>query len=430
MRILFKTLGVVVLCATMQPVLAENTAEAAAAAEVRQAVRIEAPSELPKAAVAPAAPETEGGAGLALPKGFDAPKLDQKAVAQAPTPAPIPVADENPAPVMPACDDPRTVELVETDRGTALMVAPICADQVRLSLTDRDGAILKPEFNVIDRTLRADLPCGRVFKAVKMMVGFQPVSVGLVPRELPCSEQVIEAAMPVEEAAPAAPAVPQSGCGNAFDGAVVDGILTAGFSGCNTGEVVTLTYRDHAFDGIANADGMAQINLPLLSETAVIQMADGAEQEVTWPEANRTIRVVLAWDQPVDLDLYVLEPGQSYNTFEGAAHAVAQTAEDALGRMVQTSEGAQGLVFEVYDSVQNGGAQGYGTVVVTDVSRGMVPTGDHCGSGPLAGPDFYVMSGGAEALQEVHFAFTKSECGSELSRGEYYRRVDDIRPFW
>ncbi|MCI5041870.1 MAG: hypothetical protein MRY81_19565, partial [Donghicola eburneus] len=85
MRILFKTLGVAVLCATMQPVLAETTAEAAAAAEVRQAVRIEAPSELPKAAVAPAAPETEGGAGLALPKGFDAPKLDQKAVAQAPT---------------------------------------------------------------------------------------------------------------------------------------------------------------------------------------------------------------------------------------------------------------------------------------------------------------------------------------------------------
>ena len=263
MRILFKTLGVAVLCATMQPVLAETTAEAAAAAEVRQAVRIEAPSELPKAAVAPAAPETEGGAGLALPKGFDAPKLDQKAVAQAPTPAPIPVADENPAPVMPACNDPRTVELVETDRGTALMVAPICADQVRLSLTDRDGAILKPEFNVIDRTLRADLPCGRVFKAVKMMVGFQPVSVGLVPRELPCSEQVIEAAMPVEEAAPAAPAVPQSGCGNAFDGAVVDGILTAGFSGCNTGEVVTLTYRDHAFDGIANADGMAQTGGPM-----------------------------------------------------------------------------------------------------------------------------------------------------------------------
>jgi hypothetical protein len=415
----------------MQPVLAETTAEAAAAAEVRQAVRIEAPSELPKAAVAPAAPESEGGAGLALPKGFDAPKLDQKAVAQAPTPAPIPVADENPAPVMPACDDPRTVELVETDTGTALMVAPICADQVRLSLTDRDGAILKPEFNVIDRTLRADLPCGRVFKAVKMMVGFQPVSVGLVPRELPCSEQVIEAAMPVEEAAPTAPAVPQSGCGNAFDGTVVDGILTAGFSGCNEGEVVTLTYRDHAFDGVANADGAAQISLPLLSAKGLVQTADGAEHDVAWPEANRTIRVVLAWDQPVDLDLYVLEPGQSYNTFETVAHADGAGASDgALGRMVRTAAGAERLQFEVYDSQQNNGAQGYGTVVVSDVSRGMVPAGDHCGSGPLAGPDFYVMSGGAEALQEVHFAFTKSACGAELSRGEYYRRVDDIRPFW
>jgi hypothetical protein len=368
---------------------------------------------------------------LALPKGFDAPKLDQKAVAQAPTPAPIPVADENPAPVMPACDDPRTVELVETDRGTALMVAPICADQVRLSLTDRDGAILKPEFNVIDRTLRADLPCGRVFKAVKMMVGFQPVSVGLVPRELPCSEQVIEAAMPVEEAAPTAPAVPQSGCGNAFDGTVVDGILTAGFSGCNEGEVVTLTYRDHAFDGVANADGAAQISLPLLSAKGLVQTADGAEHDVAWPEANRTIRVVLAWDQPVDLDLYVLEPGQSYNTFETVAHADGAGASDgALGRMVRTAAGAERLQFEVYDSQQNNGAQGYGTVVVSDVSRGMVPAGDHCGSGPLAGPDFYVMSGGAEALQEVHFAFTKSACGAELSRGEYYRRVDDIRPFW
>lgn len=426
MRILFKTLGAAVLCASMQPVLAETTAEAAAAGDVRQAVRIEAPSELPTAAVAPSVPATEGGAGLALPKGFEEPKLDQKAVAQAPTPAPIPVAEDTPEPVMPACDDPRSVELQETETGTALVVAPICADQVRLSLTDRDGAMIKPEFSVVDRTLRADLPCGRVFKAVKMMVGFQPVSVGLAPREIPCQEQLVEAALPV---VPEAPAVDASGCGNSFDGEVAEGILTAGFAGCTEGEVVTLTYRGLNFQGTALADGTAQIALPLLSQTATVQTADGAAHDVSWPEANRTIRVVLAWDQAVDLDLYVLEPGVSYNAFETTAHAAGGDL-DGVGHMTRTSQGDGGSGFEVYDSPQSSGVQGMGTVVVADVSRGMTPTGAYCAGGALAGPDFHVMSGGAEAPREVHFAFEKAECGAELSRGQYYRRVDDIRPFW
>lgn len=424
MRILFKTLGAAVVCASMQPVLAEPLAEAAEG--VRQAVRIEAPTELPTAAVAPSAPATEGGAGLALPKGFTEPKLDQNAVAQAPTPAPIPVAEDTPTPVMPACDDPRSVELQETEAGTALVVAPICADQVRLSLTDRNGAMVKPEFTVVDRTLRANLPCGRVFKAVKMMVGFQPVSVGLAPREIPCQEQVVEAALPV---ATDAPVVAASECGNSFDGVVSNGILTAGFAGCTEGEVVTLTYRGHDFKGTAQADGSAQVALPLLSQTATVQTADRAEHEVSWPEANRTIRVVLAWDRPVDLDLYVLEPGVSYNAFETASHAEGGTL-NGVGHMTRTSQAGNGHGFEVYDSPQSSGVQGMGTVVVADVSRGMIPTGAYCAGGELAGPEFHVMSGGAEAPQEVHFAFEKAECGRELTRGQYYRRVDDIRPFW
>ncbi len=423
MRILFRTLGTAVLCASIQPVLAETTAEAAG--EVRQAVRIEAPSELPTAVVAP---EAEGGAGLALPEGVDEPKLAQEAVAQAPAAAPIPAAEATPDAVMPACDDPRSVKLEDLDGRTALVALPICADQVRLSLVDRDGAIVKPEFSIVDRTLRAELPCGRVFKEVKLMVGFQPVSVGLVPREIPCQEQVTQVAMPVQQTTPE---VASSGCGASFDGAVADGILTAGFAGCTEGEVVGLTYQGHSFNGTALADGTAQVAVPLLTQNAVVQTADGAEHTVSWPEAARTIRVVLAWDAAVDLDLYVLEPGVSYEAFETAPHSErGQAAFGANGRMVVTSGANDATRFEVYDSPQSSGPQGMGTVVLSNVSRGMSPSGDFCGEGALAGPDFRVMLGGAEQPRKVRFAFEKAECGSTLDSGQYYRRVDDIHPFW
>lgn len=427
MRVLLKTACVVALCGMMQQAVAQASTDPAEEGEVREAVRIDAPSELPQQATAPASPVTDGGAGLALPNGFDEPTLDEKAVAQAPAPAPVPAAETSPEPVMPACDDPQTVQMVEANGGLQVLVSPVCAEQVRLSLTDRDGAIAKPAFEVIDRTLRVDLPCGRRFKTLKLLAGYQPVSIALSPREVPCTEEVVQVAQP---AVPTAP-VQASACGNAFDATIEKGILSAAFTGCTAGETIALSYRGVSFETRAADDGNATLRLPLLASSSQVQTADGVGHDVTWPEANQTIRVVLTWDSAVDLDLYVLEPGVSYDTFETEPHiARSDAAFGVSGQMVVTSDGAGSTRFEVYDSPQNSGLQGMGAVVVADVSRGMTPTGAFCKGGDLAGPEFRVLTGGAEAPDQARFAFEKAECGSDLRGGQYYRRVNDIRPFW
>ncbi|MEY8880483.1 hypothetical protein [Donghicola sp. XS_ASV15] len=427
MRVLFITACVLALCGMMQQATAQASTDLVEEGEVRQAVRIDAPSELPQEATAPASPVTDGGAGLALPNSFDEPKLDIKSVAQAPAPAPVPATESSPEPVMPACDDPQTVQMVEENGALRVLVSPICAEQVRLSLTDREGAIAKPAFDVIDRTLRVDLPCGRRFKTLKLLADYQPISVALSPREVPCTEEVVQVAQPV---APPAP-VGSSSCGNAFEATIDDGILSAAFTGCTAGETITLSYRGVSFETLAAEDGSAVLRLPLLAPQSQVETADGAIHDVTWPEANQTIRVVLAWSSSVDLDLYVLEPGVSYDTFEAEPHVSREGAAfGTAGQMVVTSDGADAATFEVYDSPQNAGLQGMGAVVVADVSRGMTPSGAFCEGGDLAGPEFRVLIGGAEAPDQARFAFEKAECGSELTRGQYYRRVNDIRPFW
>lgn len=426
MRTLFNSFGIAALCVFAQQGVAETGAQAATLTEMRQAVQIDVQSELPVPTAVPTTTQTDGGAGLALPKGYDAHKLDADALAQAPEAVPAPNAEATPAAVMPSCDEPRTVEVTQANGQPQLVIAPVCADQVRLTLAARDGGMVKPEFTVVDRTLRAALPCGRAFSGLKMMVGFQPVSMALTPKAFPCSDAPVQVAQPV----PAAP-VAGSGCGNAFDAAVVDGILTASFAGCTAGEVVSLQYQRVPFNVTAAQDGTAILRLPLLEATSTVQTADGTTHDITWPEAARTIRVVLAWDAAVDLDLYILEPGVSYEAFETAPHSErGQAAFGEHGRMVVTSGASDATRFEVYDSPQSSGPQGMGTVVLSNVSRGMSPSGDFCGEGALASPDFRVLLGGAEQPRKVRFAFEKAECGSTLDSGQYYRRVDDIHPFW
>ncbi|NVO28196.1 hypothetical protein HJ526_12245 [Donghicola sp. C2-DW-16] len=426
MRTFVNSFGIAALCVFAQQGLAETGAQAATLSEMRQAVQIDVQSELPVPAAVPTITQTEGGAGLALPKGYDGQKLDADALAQAPAVAPAPEAEVTPAAVMPSCDDPRTAGVEEADGQHQLVISPICADQVRLTLTTREGAMVKPEFTVVDRTLRAAMPCGQTFSGLKMMVGFQPVSMALTPKSYPCTEAPVQAAQPV----PAAP-VASSGCGNSFDATVVDGILTATFAGCTAGEPVALEYQKAKFHTTAAQDGSAALQVPLLEATSLVKTADGTDHEVNWPEAARTIRVVLVWDEPIDLDLYVLEPGVSYNAFETAPHKDrTDAAFGEHGRMVVTSGADDATRFEVYDSLQSSGPQGLGTVVLSDVSRGMSPAGEFCGDGALAGPDFRVMLGGAEKPQKVRFAFEKAACGSTLDSGQYYRRVDDIHPFW
>lgn len=338
-------------------------------------------------------------------------------------------ADASPRkPLDPAtCEAPLSHRFDKTAEGVQLVFSPVC-DKARVTLKAADGGMTRPNAQIVDNALRVDMPCGRQFTHANVIIGFSPLNIHLERVDNPCgaADTRVASVVPLR---PDVPEVAASGCAASFAPQVAGGILTAGFTGCTTGEKLSLTYQNTAFSALADASGNASVQVPLMEADATITAPDGTEHAVRWPEAASTLRLALVWEQPVDMDLHVLTPGAP--TFDSIqpAHANGRTLGQERGMSV-TDTGGEGVNFEVFDSPRNGAATGLGAVYVSNVSRGEVPSGAFCGDGLLAASRFTVMIGGAEKAQAQAFALGGAKCDTPLSVSQYYRRIEDIRPFW
>ncbi len=196
---------------------------------------------------------------------------------------------------------------------------------------------------------------------------------------------------------------------------------------CYASRTFALLHAGLEFGGRLGADGVAEIEIPVLEIGPEIsaRFDDGAI--ATAPlnfdlrSVEQTHRVAIAWTAPVNLDLHAFE----YSAGFGAdGHVWEQNPREF--REVRRPGGGfhssfpatviDGQSIEVYTFWANRRTQpGFMRIVVDHASRGEVASGEFCGQGPLASPGYTVVRAERGAITDrVLSGFTPASCGQSI----------------
>jgi len=196
-------------------------------------------------------------------------------------------------------------------------------------------------------------------------------------------------------------------------------------SNCRRGEnfrVVNGTWeREVRF----SEDGVAQLAVPLVETRGQVLLSyqDGAWSEVsaaTVALSTNAYRITLQWELPVDLNLHVVEPG---GTVGGNGDAAAKTAGNArtLGRIDLEDDGKGVSPFlESYVITSPTQARELYSVHIENVTRGWVPTGDHCRGGQYAQVPVTVIFWDRGQVSQRNLRLPVPSCNVRLSPAEYF----------
>ncbi|MCB1883249.1 MAG: hypothetical protein KDG89_04505 [Geminicoccaceae bacterium] len=196
-------------------------------------------------------------------------------------------------------------------------------------------------------------------------------------------------------------------------------------SGCPGGGVVRLEERAHGLRLYARLDekGGAGFVLPLVEVATPVEVeVEGGPQteaSLIFADPERVTRVVLAWQDAVDLDLVVHEPG--------AVGGGRDAAGDAKGRIERRDGGKDsGTKLESYALPAGGLPSGTRLrVAVVNRTAGRRPAPPHCGAGSGVAFRLFTLLGGT--LDERRFALPPPPCGVALAASAYERAVSDLR---
>lgn len=199
-------------------------------------------------------------------------------------------------------------------------------------------------------------------------------------------------------------------------------------SSCRAGEPVTLSHAGLEFAARLDSAGRLEIELPVMdidSGVAAI-FGDGARAVAPLDYDDRAVdlalRVAVSWTTPVDLDLHVFEyaagfgaDGHVWQQNPRAFREVRRAGGGYLSSFPAMTAGGQSI--EVYTFWANSRARpGFARIALDHASRGDTPTGDFCGDGPLATPDYQVVrAAGGSVTSRSKGRFAPAACGVALA---------------
>jgi len=178
-------------------------------------------------------------------------------------------------------------------------------------------------------------------------------------------------------------------------------------SPCRRDAAVIFNVEGHPFHTVFDSSGHAETIVPLFKAITHITWPDpsGAEQkaDVTFEDYDRTVQIVLVWDDPVDLNLRLVEPKGLFSADEAGNVYAGQPNTDlshGYGTLVRADDGqAEGTHAEIYvlssdrNPVLKGTAKN-GAIAqkVEFVTRDAARKTPYCDGGELAAPTFTIYS--------------------------------------
>jgi hypothetical protein len=202
---------------------------------------------------------------------------------------------------------------------------------------------------------------------------------------------------------------------------------------CAAGRVVRVDHRERDWRLYVelDADGRGELSLPLVDEVSTLDFVveNGGiatvRQEV--PEITGLVRVVLVWEDPVDLDLVVAEPGGR----AGGRGAVVGDPAGGSGRGVieRRDDGRSvGYKLESYRAPLAAFVAGSPlSLHVVDADRGRVPAPPHCGDGDRAAPAFRIVARVGPEVEERRYRVPAAPCGVRLGERAFYLPAGSLR---
>jgi hypothetical protein len=199
----------------------------------------------------------------------------------------------------------------------------------------------------------------------------------------------------------------------------------------HAGQRVSIAYASMTLVRTLDKAGNLDLVLDLVEGDgeAVVSFSDGASERIAVrsSDGDKLRKVAILWDSPVDLDLHALEYG---GRIGGAGHlwsSAPGSGEAAFARLAATERShgflstvddgrGAGAKLEVY-TIWLAQAQRSGIIsfAIDNVTRGDVPSGDHCGEGSLASVPFTVIRYAPDAAPtRESVMLSPAPCGQPL----------------
>ena len=199
----------------------------------------------------------------------------------------------------------------------------------------------------------------------------------------------------------------------------------------HAGQRVSIAYASMTLVRTLDKAGNLDLVLDLVEGDgeAVVSFSDGASERIAVrsSDGDKLRKVDILWDSPVDLDLHALEyggriggAGHLWSSAPGsgeAAFAKLAATERSHGFLSTVDDGrGAGAKLEVY-TIWLAQAQRSGIIsfAIDNVTRGDVPSGDHCGEGSLASVPFTVIRYAPDAAPtRESVMLSPAPCGQPL----------------
>lgn len=207
---------------------------------------------------------------------------------------------------------------------------------------------------------------------------------------------------------------------------------------CRKGRQVTFEYEGKKYTAAFNNDGVAdkKISLFKIINDITYDTIDGDTRhiEIRLSSLQDIIKVTLIWDDPVDLDLHVLEPNTAGNIMTTSPghiffHNKNEHHDSGLGFLdIDDTASGSGQHQENYVVEKSKLSHGILDVRVDYFARGNTPSGDKCGNGSLSTIPFklIVMNQGV-VDNEVNYRVKSQPCNIQLqpdARIERYKAIN------
>lgn len=191
-----------------------------------------------------------------------------------------------------------------------------------------------------------------------------------------------------------------------------------------TGRKVTVDYGLDTFIANFDAKGVARIGIAMTAAENTIEIRMGETAPITCAvtveDFKKLYRAILLWNDPVQLDIDVLEPGRGPG---GIGH---------INRLRQNADGSQGIgELDVSIAGTEDGGSGQSSYAVADASklpkdgllvlraeytsRGVLPQPPYCGDHPRAAIrfDLLILEGGR--VTKRTYSTSRANCGERMA---------------
>jgi hypothetical protein len=199
---------------------------------------------------------------------------------------------------------------------------------------------------------------------------------------------------------------------------------------CRRNEPVRAIYNDSLQQETHfSNEGVARLAVALTDAPGpiVLTYQDDRRQEVvlapgSFDGLSAVFRITMRWEAAVDLNLHVVESGGVPNGARDATVGHSPAQYGFRGRIDVTDDGRGSGPYQESYVIANRQPGDIFTVLVENVSRGRIPSGPHCGDGPLATIPlwFVIVDRGVPVTKKV--TLTPAACDQIMEDRTYYFR--------